>query len=333
MKRARHKASHWAARISASWRRSAQAIIETGRLIAAAKKDLEFGRFTAMISSDLPFTARTAQMLMAISSDPRLTNPKHVSLLPPHWGTMYELTKLTDEQFSEKLKKGEIHADMERQDITGEIKAERRRQAESKLAQVHLALPDKKYGVIYADPEWDFETYSRDTGMDRHASNHYPTSATEKISERDVPSIAAKDSVLFLWATAPMFPQALKVTEAWGFVYKSHCIWVKHRIGTGYWFRNKHETLLVATRGEKLPAPAMGTQWPSVIEADSGRHSAKPDRFYELIEQYFPNLAKIELNARKARKGWDAWGLEAPAAPLPPHDPKTGEILESGAAA
>ena len=34
--------------------------------------------------------------------------------------------------------------------------------------------------------------------------------------------------------------------------------------------------------------------------------------FYELIEAYFPNLPKIELNARgAARPGWQAWGLEA----------------------
>jgi hypothetical protein len=28
----------------------------------------------------------------------------------------------------------------------------------------------------------------------------------------------------------------------------------------------------------------------------------------------FPSLPKIELNARRARLGWDAWGLEAPQA-------------------
>ena len=32
---------------------------------------------------------------------------------------------------------------------------------------------------------------------------------------------------------------------------------------------------------------------------------------YEMIEQYFPNVPKIELNCRgKPRPGWDAWGNE-----------------------
>jgi hypothetical protein len=51
---------------------------------------------------------------------------------------------------------------------------------------------------------------------------------------------------------------------------------------------------------------------PSIVDARPRKHSEKPDWQYELIEKYFPNLSKIELNARRARPGWDAWGLEAP---------------------
>ena len=76
-----------------------------------------------------------------------------------------------------------------------------------------------------------------------------------------------------------------------------------------------HEILLIGTRG-KIPCPAEGTQWDSVIEAPRpGKHSAKPACFLEMIEGYFPNLPKIELNRRgAARPGWDAWGNEAEAA-------------------
>jgi hypothetical protein len=34
-----------------------------------------------------------------------------------------------------------------------------------------------------------------------------------------------------------MLPQALEVMKTWGFEYKSHAIWAKDRVGTGYWFR------------------------------------------------------------------------------------------------
>lgn len=207
-------------------------------------------------------------------------------------------------------------------------KKEQRDARERALADKQLALPEKKYGVIYADPEWQFKTYSRETGLDRAADNHYTTSATAEICARPVGDIAADDCVLFLWATVPMLTDALAVMAAWGFTYKSHAVWIKNHVGTGYWFRNKHELLLVGTRG-KIPAPAMGEQWDSAIEAPLGEHSQKPARFYELIEHYFANLPKIELNARAARPGWDAWGAEAPttAAGEPiPHDAITGEV-------
>ena len=37
--------------------------------------------------------------------------------------------------------------------------------------------------------------------------------------------------------------------QAWGFAYKASCIWNKDKIGKGYWFRTKHEFLLVGVRG------------------------------------------------------------------------------------
>ena len=196
-------------------------------------------------------------------------------------------------------------------------KREQRAKREAELGERQRALPDKRYGVILADPPWRFEPYSRITGMDRAADNHYPTSTLDRIKALAVKSIAAPDCVLFLWATVPMLPQALEVMAAWGFAYKSSLAWVKDRVGTGYWSRNKHELMLIGTRGH-VPAPAMGTQWPSAIEAPVGRHSEKPVVFYEVIERYFPTLPRIELHARSqtVRPGWDAWGLEAPIEPV-----------------
>ena len=188
-----------------------------------------------------------------------------------------------------------------------------RARLEAELGARQRALPEKRYGVIYADPPWRFEPYSRTTGMDRAADNHYPTSRLSDIKALDVKSIAARDCVLFLWATVPMLVQALEVMRDWGFEYKSQAVWAKDRVGTGYWFRNQHEILLLGTRGH-VPAPAMGTQWSSVIQALVRRHSEKPEVFREMIESYFPTLPKIELHARGpiARPGWDVWGLEAP---------------------
>lgn len=317
---------YWADRITTSWRGSVEGIVQTGRLIAEAKKALPHGEFLAMLETKLPFCARTAQRLMAISADERIAT--HVSHLPAAWGALYELTQLDEESFAARIEDGTINPDMERKDITTHIKQQRRQSRERELGSKQDALPQKKYGVILADPEWRFEPYSRETGMDRAPENHYPTSDTGEISARDVGGIAADDCVLFLWATAPMLPAALTVMAAWGFEYKSHCIWDKMIAGTGYWFRNQHELLLVGTRGH-VPAPALGTQLPSIMQSARSEHSAKPDVILNWIDRQFPSLPKIELNRRgPARPGWDAWGNEAESESLPPHDPETGELAD-----
>jgi N6-adenosine-specific RNA methylase IME4 len=210
------------------------------------------------------------------------------------------------------------------------VKREMRAGREADLGRAQQALPNARFGVIVADPEWRFEPWSRETGMDRAADNHYPTSCSEVIAARDVPSIADKHCILFLWATTPMLPHALLVMGAWGFDYKSHYAWGKDKAGTGYWNREKHELLLIGTRGD-IPCPAPGEQRDSLLIAPRGEHSAKPECFLEMIEQYFPTLPKIELNRRgPARKGWAAWGNEAQPGE---YDSATGEVIEHDVAA
>jgi hypothetical protein len=51
---------------------------------------------------------------VAIAENVVLSNPTHVSDLPASWGTLYELTKLDDEQIIAGMKAGEINPDMTR---------------------------------------------------------------------------------------------------------------------------------------------------------------------------------------------------------------------------
>lgn len=75
----------------------------------------------------------------------------------------------------------------------------------------------KKYGIIYADPPWAY----RNKHCEGNALAHYNTMRLEDICNLPVREIAAQDCVLFLWATYPMLPEALRVIEAWGFKYKT----------------------------------------------------------------------------------------------------------------
>ena len=179
-------------------------------------------------------------------------------------------------------------------DITQGNKQIRRAERELELGSKQQVLPDKRYGVLLADPPWSFRVFSDATGMDRAAANHYPTMSTEAIARLAPVLPAADDCVLpsFGRPRATMLLDALSVITAWGFNYKSHFVWVKDRVGTGYWVRSRHELLLIGTKGN-IPAPAPGGQYESVITAPRGEHSAKPFVVHEMIEENVSNTAEV----------------------------------------
>ena len=151
---------------------------------------------------------------------------------------------------------------------------------------------------IVADPEWRFEPWSRDTGLDRAADNDYPTTCTEVIAARDVHRSRRRIACCSCGRRPDVAARAT-VMEAWGFDYESHYIWDKNRIGTGYWNREKHELLLIGTRGN-IPCPAPGTQWDLVIMTQRGKHTTSrmlPGHDRAL----FSNPAEIELNSPRPR--------------------------------
>ena len=165
--------------------------------------------------------------------------------------------------------------------------------------------------VIYADPPWRYD--ASETPDFRRIENQYPTMTLPDIkalaAQGEVP--AADDAVLFLWATSPKLPEALEVMAAWGFTYRTCAAWVKDRIGMGYYFRQRHELLLIGKRGS-LPVPEPSDRPDSVVSAPRTEHSAKPGVFYELIEQMYPGMAYCEMFLRgEPREGWYGWGNEA----------------------
>jgi N6-adenosine-specific RNA methylase IME4 len=166
----------------------------------------------------------------------------------------------------------------------------------------------QRFPVVLADPPWRYEHVKTES---RAIENQYPTLALRAICDLPVAKLCTPDCVLFLWSPSPKLAEALEVITAWGFTYRTNMIWMKDKIGMGYYARQQHELLLIATRGDP-PTPPPAARPPSVIKAKRGRHSEKPEQFYAIIEKMYPKFARMELFSRTARKGWTAWGNEAP---------------------
>lgn len=222
------------------------------------------------------------------------------------------LERLPEADRAELIKRAQSH---EKVSAKARTKKNARNAREKVLGE--LQAPTGRFGCMVEDYEWDHVVWSRDTGMDRHAGNHYPVSDDAHTAEEIVKktadrfAIADDNCVLFMWSTVQHLAIAMDVLRQRGFEYVSHYIWGKDKIGLGYWNRNKHEILLIGVKGH-IDCPAPGDQWDSLLMSPRLEHSQKPDIFLEMIEGYFPTLPKMELNARRRRKGWKAWGLDAP---------------------
>ena len=86
------------------------------------------------------------------------------------------------------------------------------------------------YQLIYADPPWHFRVRS-EKGEGRSAKKHYPVMSLSDIAALPVSKIAAKNSILLMWAIDPMLDVAFNVIKAWDFKFKTvGFYWVKENV-------------------------------------------------------------------------------------------------------
>lgn len=180
--------------------------------------------------------------------------------------------------------------------------------------KVDIFNTKKKYDVIYADPPWLYKDALG--GKSQRGATPYPCMTQSELKSLPVHNLAAKDCVLFLWATMPMLQEALDTIKAWGFKYKTCAFcWVKQNpkskgifAGLGRWVQGNAELCLLATKGHPKRVSKSVKQ---IVLAPRGRHSEKPAEVRErIIELMGGGGERIELFARQYPDGWDVWGNE-----------------------
>ena len=181
------------------------------------------------------------------------------------------------------------------------------------------------YQVVYADPPWKFPESSRNLiggGFNISMKNFkdmekvYPTLSNEEIAALPIKDILADDAACFMWTTDSHLPFALEIMKAWGFTYKTiGFVWVKKtKHGKTVkmlapWTNKGAELCLFGTKGAMTKHLGANDVF-QVHEAERREHSRKPDIIRDEIKRMFPNGKRIELFARTAMPGWDAWGNE-----------------------
>jgi len=179
--------------------------------------------------------------------------------------------------------------------------------------------PIAAFAIGYADPPWEQQAYSDETGQDKGLL--YPSMPLDEIKalcagER---SPFTRDAKLYLWVPANRLDDGIDVLRAWGFGYVTNIVWDKVHIGMGREVRDRHEHLLIGKRGD-FPGLDEGTQPHSLFSEVKNEHSRKPVKVAEDIDRLFPDLPKLELFQRRQslapgdvrlRGNWAFWGNES----------------------
>lgn len=180
-----------------------------------------------------------------------------------------------------------------------------------------IPFPEKKYRIILADCPWSYQNWSdKKHGA---ASAWYQCMTVRQIASLPVGQVADTNCALFLWITGPKLVEGshLPILWAWGFKPVSLLVWRKTYAdgkpycGLGFYTRSRYEFLVLATKG-KMPRRSEATNVSQELEAAVRLHSQKPEKIYDVIQELYGDLPRLELFARgPAHPGWDIWGAEA----------------------
>jgi N6-adenosine-specific RNA methylase IME4 len=192
-----------------------------------------------------------------------------------------------------------------------------------------VTLTDGKCSTLVADPPWRYGN----TATRASAQGHYDTLSIaqlcgdetlpdgKNIVKEVVQPKTADRAHLYLWTTSSHLPDAFSVMAAWGFTYKTYLVWVKPQMGMGNYFRVSTELVLFGVKGD-MRTRDMATM--NYFRAKRGKHSAKPQTFYDLVVksspgQYLEMFARCGAASQLAgtcqcshcRLGWEVWGNQA----------------------
>jgi hypothetical protein len=158
-----------------------------------------------------------------------------------------------------------------------------------------LLAEGRTFGTIYADPPW---RYNKTVGRGA-AAKHYDTMTVEEICALPVDRLAAPDAHLYLWVTtAFLFDGLTRIVPAWGFEFLGTFVWYKPTMGTGNYYRNAHELMLICTRPG---APPPADEMPGGVLVKRGRHAPSRNRSAESSR---PTRRGRTWNCSGGRRHW-----------------------------
>jgi N6-adenosine-specific RNA methylase IME4 len=177
---------------------------------------------------------------------------------------------------------------------------------EALTAQKVAPTFDRLYNVIVIDPPWPMEKLER-TVRPRQSKFDYPTMTEGELAAFQLPTRA--HCHVWLWTTQRFLPVAFRLLAAWTLHYVCTFVWHKpggfQPVGLPQY---NCEFALYARRGS--PKFTTTKALPTCFSAPRGKHSEKPEAFYQLVRRVTDGQ-RIDIFNRRAIPGFTGWGNEA----------------------
>lgn len=180
----------------------------------------------------------------------------------------------------------------------------------------------KKFDIILCDPPWAYDgtnNLAKSSCVTGKEDQVYDTTYSTNLNDvgEHLQRVCADRSLLYMWVTGPIMQQGLNLMKSWGWDFATIAfVWEKERTNPGYYTLSSTEFIIVGKRGG-IPNNTKGSvpryrgcshRVRQFQQTPRLGHSEKPELFHELIETMHPATNKLELFARRHRKGWTCLG-------------------------
>lgn len=214
------------------------------------------------------------------------------------------IDKHATEEDKQKLHKGEVSTNQVYNRIkTEQVRAETIANLESIETQEVKAI-EGVYDVVVIDPPWDIAQWG---GISVYKPTPYPTMSVDEIKDLELP--CADDCHVFLWTTQQFLPKAFQILEYWGLKYSCTFTWVKNGGPQPPDLPAYNTEFFIYARQGK-PKFIDTKKFATALVANKGKHSEKPEEFYEILRRVTAGR-RIDMFNRRSIEGFDTWGNEA----------------------
>lgn len=171
----------------------------------------------------------------------------------------------------------------------------------------------KKYKTIVIDFPWHVKNNYDPKKIGFGVDIPYATMTDKEVMNFPIIDFADDDCDFFIWVTQTTLPMGLDYLKKHGFKYHALITWDKVRGPVMLGLNRKSEMCIYGYRGH-MGLKQKGHPIDTVFRELRGKHSVKPQKFYQMIQRGTKE-PRIDIFARKKHIGFDAWGNQVDNTP------------------